>query len=63
MAKLGKTFSRLVSTSQSFEKRAEYIEVNLQFLIEESHVWCEESHVWYEEMVWNNVSSEQPQHP
>ena len=37
MAKLGKTFSRLVSASQSFEKRAEYIEVNLQFLIEESN--------------------------
>ena len=37
MAKLGKTFSRLVLASESFEKRAEYIEVNLQFLIEESN--------------------------
>ncbi len=30
-------FSRLMSASESFEKRAEYIEVNLQFLIEESN--------------------------
>ncbi len=30
-------FSKLVSSLESFEKHAEYIEANLQFLIEESN--------------------------